>query len=170
MAKNHTVFNGTHCAYWDVDSLNLVGIATTEIDNGTFLTLGAMSPKNDGAYEFTVTAGTDPDLIAGTPPQGYNVDAQVYDDPRYFTNEAGKPISVKRLITGDCIELSVGAFTATPSSTDIYAKVVPGGKLTAQVSKTGADFQILGARTMDIGGEFISTYVLMKLKSDTQDV
>lgn len=162
MAKNHIILNGTHCAYWDVDSLNLVGIATTDIDNGTFLTLGAMSPAQDGAYEFTVTAGVNADLIAGTPPQGYNVDGQVYNDPRYFTNVAGKPISVKRLIKGDCIELSEGAFTAAPS-TNKYAKVVAGGKLTAQAADTGADFQILGARTMDIGGEFIPTYVLMKL-------
>ena len=162
MAKNHIVFNGTHAAFWDVDSLNLVGIATTDIDNGTFLTLGAMSPKNDGAYEFTVQAGVNADLIAGTPPQGYNVDAQVYDDPRYFTNEAGKPISVKRLIKGDCIELSEGAFTAAPA-TNKYAKVVTGGKLTAQADNTNADFQIVGVRTMDIGGEFIPTYVLMKL-------
>lgn len=162
MAKNHIVFNGTHAAFWDVDSLNLVGIAATDIDNGTFLTLGDMSPAQDGAYEFTVTAGVNADLIAGTPSQGYNVDAQVYDDPRYFTNEAGKPISVKRLIKGDCIELSGGAFTVAPAANK-YAKVVAGGKLTAQAADTGADFQILGARTMDIGGEFIPTYVLMKL-------
>lgn len=162
MAKNHTVFNGTHACYWDCDALNLVGIAATDIDNGTFLTLGDMSPAQDGAYEFTVTAGVNADLIAGTPPQGYNVDAQVYDDPRYFTNEAGKPISVKRLIKGDCIELSEGAFTAAPAANK-YAKVVANGKLTAQADDTGADFQILGARTMDIGGEFIPTYVLMKL-------
>lgn len=162
MAKNHIILNGTHCAYWDVDSLNLVGIATTDIDNGTFLTLGAMSPAQDGAYEFTVQAGVNADLIAGTPPQGYNVDAQVYDDPRYFTNEAGKPISVKRLIKGDCIELSEGAFTAAPA-TNKYAKVDTGGKLTAQADNTNADFQIVGARTMDIGGEAIKTWVLMKL-------
>ena len=164
MAKNHTILNGTHCAYWDVDSLNLVGIATTDIDNGTFLTLGAMSPKKDGAYEFTVTAGANPDLVAGTPPQGYNVDAQVYDDPRYFTNEAGKPISVKRLLRGDCIEVSVGAFTTDPQANK-FAKVVTSGKLTAQADNTSFDahFQILGARTMDIGGEFVKTWVLMKL-------
>lgn len=166
MAKNHIVFNGTHAAFWDVDSLNLVGIADADIDNGTFLTLGAMSPKSNGAingaYEFTVQAGVNADLIAGTPPQGYNVDAQVYDDPRYFTNEAGKPISVKRLIKGDYIELSEDAFTTAPA-TNKYAKVVVDGKLTAQANDTGADFQIVGTRTMDIGGEFISTYVLMKL-------
>lgn len=162
MAKNHTILNGTHCAYWDVDSLNLVGIAATEIDNGTFLTLGAMSPNNDGAYEFTVQAGANPELVAGTPPQGYNVDAQVYDDPRYFTNEAGKPISVKRLLKGDCIEISAGAFTAEPT-TETYANVQASGKLTATATEASAHFKILGARTMDIGGEFIKTWVLMKL-------
>ena len=162
MAKNHIVFNGTHAAFWDVDSLNLCGIAAADIDNGTFLTLGDMSPASDGAYEFTVIAGVNADLIAGTPPQGYGVDAQVYDDPRYFTNKAGKPISVKRLIKGDFIELSEGAFTAAPAANK-YAKVVASGKLTAQAADTGADFQIVGARTMDIGGEFIKTWVLMKL-------
>ena len=162
MAKNHTILNGTHCAYWDVDSLNLCGIATTEIDNGTFLTLGDMSPNSDGAYEFTVTVGANPDLVAGTPPQGYNVNAQVYDDPRYFTNEAGKPISVKRLIKGDCIEVSAGAFTAEPT-TETYANVQTTGKLTATAIETNPHFKILGARTMDIGGEFVKTWVLMKL-------
>ena len=162
MAKNHTVFNGTHAAYWDVDSLNLVGIAAADIDNGTFLNLGAMSPNSDGAYEFTVTADANPELVAGTPPQGYNVDAQVYDDPRYFTNEAGKPISVKRLLKGDCIEVSAGAFTAEPT-TETYANVQTTGKLTATSTAVNAHFQILGARTMDIGGEFVKTWVLMKL-------
>ena len=158
----HTIFNGTHCAYWDVDSYNMVGIAAADIDNGTFLTLGAMSPNSDGAYEFTVTAGANPDLVAGTPPQGYNVDAQVYDDPRYFTNEAGKPISVKRLVKGDCIEVSVGAFTTDPA-TNGYAAVQESGKLTAQSTSASADFQILSTHTIDVGGELVKTWILMKL-------
>lgn len=162
MAKNHIVFNGMHCAFWDVDAYNMVGIATDDIDNGIFLTLGDMSPAKDGAYEYTVQAGVSSDLIAGTPPQGYNVDAQVYDDPRYFTNEAGKPISVKRLVKGDVIELTVGAFTADPA-TNKYAKVGAGGKLTAQVNDTGADFKIEGTESISIGGEAVTGYILRKL-------
>lgn len=162
MAKNHIVFNGMHCAFWDVDAYNMVGIAAADIDNGTFLTLGDMSPAQDGAYEFTVTAGVSTDLIAGTPPQGYNVDAQVYDDPRYFTNEAGKPISVKRLVKGDVIELTVGAFTADPAANK-YAKVVTGGKLTAQSSDANADFKIEGTENISIGGEAVTGYILRKL-------
>lgn len=162
MAKNHIVFNGMHCAFWDVDAYNMVGIAAADIDNGTFLTLGDMSPAQDGAYEFTVTAGVSTDLIAGTPPQGYNVDAQVYDDPRYFTNEAGKPISVKRLVKGDIIELTVGAFTVDPAANK-YAKVVAGGKLTAQASDVNADFKIEGTESISIGGEAVTGYILRKL-------
>lgn len=162
MAKNHIVFNGMHCAFWDVDAYNMVGIAAADIDNGTFLTLGDMSPAQDGAYEFTVTAGVSTDLIAGTPPQGYNVDAQVYDDPRYFTNEAGKPISVKRLVKGDVIELTVGAFTTDPAANK-YAKVVAGGKLTAQSSDANADFKIEGTENISIGGEAVTGYILRKL-------
>lgn len=162
MAKNHIVFNGMHCAFWDVDAYNMVGIAAADIDNGTFLTLGDMSPAQDGAYEYTVTAGVSTDLIAGTPPQGYNVDAQVYDDPRYFTNEAGKPISVKRLVKGDVIELTVGAFTADPA-TNKYAKVVANGKLTAQSSDANADFKIEGTESISIGGEAVTGYILRKL-------
>lgn len=162
MAKNHIVFNGMHCAFWDVDAYNMVGIAAADIDNGTFLTLGDMSPAQDGAYEYTVTAGVSTDLIAGTPPQGYNVDAQVYDDPRYFTNEAGKPISVKRLVKGDVIELTVGAFTVDPA-TNKYAKVVANGKLTAQSSDVNADFKIEGTESISIGGEAVTGYILRKL-------
>lgn len=164
MANNtHAVFNGTHASYWDVDALNYVGIATTEMDNGTFVDLGVMSPAADGAYEFTVTASTtSADFVCATPPQGYGVAAQVYDDPRYFANEIGKPISVKHLLKYDCIELSEAGFTAAPV-TETYAKVAAGGKLTAQSNDTGAQFKILGARTMDIGGDFVNTWVLQKI-------
>lgn len=163
MANNtHAVINGTHASYWDVDALNYVGIAATEMDNGTFVDLGAMSPAADGAYEFTVTASsTSADFVCATPPQGYNVASQVYDDPRYFTNEANKPISVKYLPKYDCIELSEAGFTTAPA-TETYAKVAA-GKLTAQTDASGAQFKILGTRTMDIGGELINTWVLQKI-------
>lgn len=164
MANTHNVFIGMSCAFMNVDAYNLVGIADADIDNGLFLTLGAMSPAGDGAYEFTVAAGANADLIAGTAPQGYDIAAQVYDDPRYFTNVAGKPIGVKRLVKGDVIQVTAGSFTAAPTlSTDKYAKVGAGGKLTGQAANTDADFQILGSEPIDIGGEAVTGYILMKL-------
>ena len=160
MAKNHAIFNGTHCAFWDVDAYNLVGIATTEIDNATFLTLGAIGLPGNGGYEFTVTAGGDGTYIAGTPAQGYGIEAGLFDDPRYFTNEAGKPISVKRLVAGDCIEVDLAAFTADPA-TNTYAKVDASGKLTGSAT-TSDPFKILGTHTIDCGGELVKTWILMK--------
>lgn len=164
MANTHTVCIDTHCAFWNIDAYQLVGIAGADIDNGTFLTLGDMSPADDGAYEFTVTAGENPDLIAMTSPVGYDAVTQLYDDPRYFTNVAGKPISVKRLVKGDFIEVTAGAFTAAPS-TEKFAKVGSAGKLTAQANNNSSDahFAIKGTRTIDIGGELVTSYVLMKL-------
>ena len=162
MANNHAIFNGTHCAFWDVDSYNYVGIAQSDMDNGTFVKLGAIGLASDGGYEFAVSADASPDLICGTPAQGYGIDAQIYDDPRYFTNEAGKPISVKRLVKGDCIEVSVEAFTVDPS-TNGYAAVQASGKLTAQAAEDGAHFAILGKHSIDCGADIVPTWVLMKL-------
>lgn len=160
----HTIFNGTHCAYWDVDSYNMVGIAAADIDNGTFLALSDMKLKDaTGGYEFTVSVGQNADLIAGTPEVGYGLEEQIYADPRYFTNKAGKPISVKRLVKGDCIEVSVDAFTVAPNTTHLGAKVQKTGKLTSQVDVTDADFQILSTHTIDVGGELVKTWILMKL-------
>lgn len=161
MAKNHAIFNGTHCAFWDVDAYNLVGIATTNIDNATFLTLGDIKLKTDGGYEFAVTADTDNagEYVAGTPAVGYGIEAQIFDDPRYFTNEVGKPISVKHLVKGDCIEVDLAAFTADPT-TSAYAKVAA-GKLTGSIANSDP-FKILGTHTIDVGGELVKTWILMK--------
>lgn len=161
MAKNHAIFNGTHCAFWDVDAYNLVGIAATDIDNATFLTLGDIKLKTDGGYEFAVTAdaANAGEYVAGTPAVGYGIEAQIFDDPRYFYNETGKPISVKKLVKGDCIEVDLAAFTVDPT-TSAYAKVAA-GKLTG--SATNSDpFKILGTHTIDIGGELVKTWILMK--------
>lgn len=163
MANNHAIFNGTHCAFWDVDSLNYVGIAQSDLDNGTFVKLGAIGLASDGGYEFAVSVDASPDLICGTPAQGYGIDAQIYDDPRYFTNVAGKPISVKRLVKGDCIELSAAAFTAAPADTDTFATVQATGKLTANTTEAGAHFAVLGKHSIDCGAEIVPTWVLMKL-------
>lgn len=167
MANNtHAIFNGTHCAFWDVDSYNLVGIAGTDMDNGTFVDLGEIGLANDGGYEFTVTpTTTSADFVCATPPQGYGVAAQVYVDPRYFTNEIGKPISVKHLLKYDCIEVDAAAFTTAPVTANTYAKVTAGGKLTAQTGNGSSDaqFKILGTHTIDCGSELVPTWILQKI-------
>lgn len=160
----HTIVNGMHCAYTNVDAYNFCGIAATDIDNGTILTLGDMKLKDStGGFEFTVTAasaGDTAEFIAITPEVGYDLEAQIYADPRYFYNKAGKPISVKRLVKGDSIEITVDGFTADPT-TSTYAKVGANGKLTG--SATSSDpFKILATHNMDVGSEIVKTWILMK--------
>lgn len=158
----HTVVNSMHCAFTNVDAYNLVGIAATDIDNGTFLTLGDMKLKDaSGGFEFTVTAATaDSDLIAITPEVGYDLVMQIYDDPRYFTNKAGKPISVKRLVKGDMLQFTADEFTADVGAST-YAKVGANGKLTGTTTATDA-WKIICKHNMDIGGESVDAWILMK--------
>lgn len=160
----HTIVNGMHCAYMNVDAYNFCGIATTDIDNGTILTLGDMKLKDaTGGFEFAVSAATDSgdaDFIAITPEVGYDLEAQIYADPRYFTNKAGKPISVKRLVKGDSIEITVDGFTADPLNST-YAKVGASGKLTGS-NMVSDPFKILATHNMDVGSEIVKTWILMK--------
>lgn len=161
----HTIVNGMHCAYMNVDAYNFCGIAETDIDNGTILTLGDMKLKDaTGGFEFAVSAAKVSDsgeFIAITPEVGYGLEAQIYADPRYFTNKAGKPISVKRLVKGDSIEITVDGFTATPGDSDTYATVGANGKFTSGTTAS-APFKILATHNMDVGSEIVKTWILMK--------
>ena len=93
MTNTHNVFIGMSCAFMNVDAYNLVGIANADIDNGLFLTLGAMSPAGDGAYEFTVSAGANADLIAGTAPQGYDIPARFMMTPVTSLTRLASPLA-----------------------------------------------------------------------------
>lgn len=162
---NHGVFIGTHCAFWDVDSKNLVGIAATDMDNGNFVALGDIVNTNGviDEYVFNVTAGSTGDYVIGTPPVGYDFEMQLYDDPRYFYNKAGLPMSVKHLEIGDYIEVSDACFSTVPTLGTSTVATVSSGKLVAAASGNSAPFKILGQKNIDIGGEAVRTWVLMKI-------
>ena len=170
MANTHAVVNLTHAACCDVDSLNLVGIcADADIDNGNFVTLGDITrdPSSQviGGYEFAVTSAStaSADYIVAPPVVGTDIDMQIYSDPRYFYNKKGQPMSVKRLLAGDCIEVTGAAFSTAPTvGTSTHAKVAA-GKLVAQANDTGAQFKILGVVKVDVGQEQVDAFVLMKL-------
>lgn len=117
MAKTHSIVNTTHCAAWDVDALNYVGIAEEDIDNGRFVALDGMNVDEDGmikGYEYFVELASDLDpfncYIVDSPEVGGTVEMQMMSDPRYFYNEAGKPMSLKRLQVGDSIEVDATCF------------------------------------------------------------
>lgn len=167
---NHAVVNLTHAAAWDVDSLNFVGICTAnDVDNGNFVTLGAINADSDTTvikgYEFTVTSAstTSGDYIVATPVVGDTIEMQIHDDPRNFYNAQGKPMSVKKLLAGDCIEVTKEAFSTAPTVGTSTHATVAAGKLVAAASASNAAFKILGIRKMDIGQELVDAFVLMKL-------
>ena len=166
MANNHGLFIGTHCAFWDVDSLNFVGIdASHDLDNGTFVTLGNIMNTTGviDEYVFAVAAGNGSDYVVATPPVGDDLEMQLFDDPRYFYNKQGKPMSVKHLQVGDCIEVDENCFSTAPTTgTSTYASV-SSGKLVAGTTNTDP-FKILGEHNVDIGGSSVTTWVLMKVK------
>lgn len=174
-ANTHGYINTTHCACWDNDCYNFVGVnATTDIDNGTFLTLAKINSEADGfinGYEFEVEINTGGEAdaqiyVADTPIPGTSTDLaiQLYSDPRYFYNEAGKPISVKRVINGDCIELDKNAFAENKSPEDVTgakgATIGASGKLEASATDD-SKFALLGYKYNGIGQEDVKVWVLM---------
>ena len=166
MANTHGLIIGTHCAFWDVDSLNLVGINTSgDLDNGTFVDLSNILNTSGviNEYVFAVAAGNNSDYVVATPPVGDALEMQLFDDPRYFYNAQGKPMSVKRLLVGDAIEVDENCFSTAPTTgTSTYASV-SSGKLVAGTTNTDP-FKILGEHSVDVGGEAVKTWVLMKVK------
>lgn len=173
MAKNHGVVNTTSMSCINVDALNICGIAESDMDNGTLVTLKNITKDTTGnitGYQYTVEAAaanaTDVWIVA-TPEVGYDLDMQIHDDIRYFYNVAGKPMSVKGLIPGiDCVELDAVAFGGTlPTNTNIgqYYPIAASGKLgTASATKptAGAYFRLEGLHTITCGSDEVPTAVV----------
>lgn len=171
MANTHGVLNTTHCACWDIDAYSFTGIAATDIDNGTFLKLGKIKNTTGVIDEYVFDVEVDANgaatqkYIADTPRPGSSADLamQLYDDPRYFYNEAGKPIQLRRIVNGDCIEIDANAFGAgkTPVDQPTYttASIGADGKL-EMVSASG-EFDLLGQKSVGVGQQDMTVWVLM---------
>ena len=91
----------------------------------------------------------------------------IFDDPRYFTNEAGRPLSLRYLNAHvDHIEVNVGAFVTgnTPVDQKSYKYAAPGagGKLAManEAPAQGTYFVLVGIKSVGVGQESVPTYVL----------
>ena len=134
-------------------------LLTKRIDLGSILNTAGVIDE----YVFAVAAGNNSDYVVATPPVGDTPEMQLFDDPRYFYNAQGKPMSVKRLLVGDAIEVDENCFSTAPTTgTSTYASV-SSGKLVAGTTNTDP-FKILGEHSIDVGGEAVKTWVLMKVK------
>ena len=172
MAYTHGVIHTTHCACWDVDSLNYSGVAEKDLDNGTFVTLGDLQ-KDENAiseYTFTVTEATDATgkfvYVVDSPVVGSTLEMQLTGDPRAFYNVQGRPMSVKQLVAGDEIEvigLNFATGFAPADQTSYKGATIENGQLKmvdATVTSNNAIFTLLGSKTIAVGQELVPSYVL----------
>ncbi len=174
MANNHGYCSLIRATAWDVDSNKLVGIATTDMDNGTFVVLGNMnvdSQKNINGFEYNVTPATATSTsvwVVRTPEAGTDMlEVQLYDDPRYFYNKAGKPMSLAYMNPHvDHIEVDKNCFTANFDPATVsgatMAQLDTNGKLKAVSAApgSGAYFTIVGKHSIAVGQELVPTWVL----------
>lgn len=155
---------------WQNDAINCAGIATVDLDNGQFVTRGALGLKANGGYEFTcaLPAANATDLwLVEKPAVGNTIEQQEMSDPRYFYNPKGSAFSIKGLTAGRTfLEVPASAFATgkdpkTVASATV-ASVGTDGRLVAAASAptSGTYFTIEAEHTVDIGIEAVPTWIL----------
>ena len=174
MPKNHAVMISTSMVSWDVDANRICGIyKDADVDNGVLVTLDTMNVDGQNAiqgYEYNVKLATNNSTscwIVDTPLPGISIESQIMSDPRYFTNEAGRPLSLRYLNAHvDHIEVDANAFAEgnAPADQPTYRFVSVGanGKLSIAQNAPGAGtyFALVGQKTIGIGQDTVPTYVL----------
>lgn len=175
----HTICNTTNMMCWDVDALNMTGInATTDIDNGTLVTLTKIAKTEAGditgyQYEVAPAAANAVNVwLVATPEIGKTLEMQVHDDIRYFYNKAGLPMDIKGIVAGfDCFEVDATAFanSTLPTNSQIgqLCGVATNGKFTAPAASvtSGATFRVEGLHTITCGADEVKTAVLRCMKN-----
>lgn len=175
----HGIVNTTAMMCTNVDALNMVGInATTDIDNGTLVTLTKIAKTEAGditgyQYEVAPAAANAVNVwLVATPEIGKTLEMQVHDDIRYFYNKAGLPMDIKALVAGfDCFEVDATAFanSTLPTSSQIgqLCGVATNGKFTAPAASvtSGATFRVEGLHTITCGADEVKTVVLRCMKN-----
>lgn len=152
---------------WQDDAINCAGVAFVDLDNGQFVTRGALGLTANGGYEFTCTLpkanATDLWLVE-KPAVGTTIEMQEMSDPRYFYNPKGSTFSIKGMTANrSFIEVPVSAFTTAPTDdTSKFASVDTNGRLVAAAvaPDAGTYFSIEATHTVDIGYETVKTYIL----------
>lgn len=153
---------------WQNDAINCAGIATVDLDNGQFVTRGALGLTTDGGYEFAcaLPAANATDLwLVEKPAVGATVEQQAMSDPRYFYNPKGTAFSIKGLTAGRTfLEVPASAFSTVPTDgTSKFATVDTNGRLVAATnapSGNGTYFSIEAIHSVEIGNESVKTWIL----------
>lgn len=175
MAKTHAIIHSSRMTATNVDAYNLCGIPAADLDNGVCVTLNGMNTAATtiaaNGFEYNVAVADNASYgvwVLCSPTVGYeNLEAQIYDDPRYFYNESGKPASIKFLNAQvDVIEVTAAAFVSgnLPATTDKYVTIGAGGKYVASATAPQSSgvtyFSIEGFHTIQIGTEAVPSVLL----------
>lgn len=171
MANTHLFVNTMRCCAVDVDAYNCAGIGEVDIDNGTLVTRGAMAIEDvaPGGFEFHVSlpaANAEHLWIVDTPEVGANIEMQMMDDPRYFYNPAGRPMSLRYLVPEvDFIEIPQSAITG--GAVEKYATVTTSGlyAVSNDAPVSGTYFYIAAEHSISIGLEVVPTFILQVKKN-----
>ena len=175
----HGIVNTTAMMCTNVDALNMVGInATTDIDNGTLVTLTKIAKIEAGditGYQYEVAPASANAVnvwLVATPEIGKTLEMQVHDDIRYFYNKAGLPMDIKGIVAGfDCFEVDATAFAngTLPTNSQIgqFCAVANNGKFAAPAASvtSGATFRVEGLHTITCGADEVKTAVLRCMKN-----
>lgn len=163
---NHLFVNTMKCVCWDVDAYNCAGVGEVDIDNGTLVTRGdiGLAQTPAGGFEFAVSlpaANADHLWIVDTPEVGANIEMQMMDDPRYFYNKAGQPMSLRYLVPEvDFIEIPQTAIA--DGEVAKYATVTTSGlyQVANSAPQSGTYFLIVAEHSITIGLEVVPTFIL----------
>ena len=171
--NNHGYISTMRCACVDVDAYNRVGVYTNgALDNGVFVTLTSInkdSQKMVQGFEYTVTPASNASYgcwVVATPEVGSTIEMQMMSDPRYFYNEAGRPLSLKYLNPKtDIIEVDANCFAnATLPTDENFVTIGTGGKLVADVyAPEGGNktyFAVVGFNNVAVGMGTMKTVLL----------
>ena len=163
------------CACMNIDALNACGVyAAGPLDNGVAVKLVKMvqdGTKTAQGFEFEVKPASASDLgvwVVNTPEAGgKNIEVQLFNDPRYFYNEAGAPMSIKKLVAGvDYLEMDKNCFTdgTIPDGTASkdFATIGAGGKWTtaAEAPVSGGYLEFVAKHTVAVGSEIVPTVIM----------
>ncbi len=156
----------------NIDAMNRSVIATTDVPNGTPLTLTA--PTTAGSNVFTASTPTTPFAnvwLAYSPEVNKLQVGKVFGgaDPRNFTNVANKPFDAFRPMANvDVIQVTSDFFATAPSTGSTVVELDATGfvaKTTATSGYTGISFKIIRSEPMTIAsqtgyGEQVTAYYL----------
>lgn len=151
--------DGTTHAFTGADAEN--GVICTMSKMCKFCGDSTMTKHGYARIFNKAAAETHADLyMVDTAEVGYTIEQQMSNDPRKFTNAAGRPVTARKIKKGDEFQISKDGFS-NAASTNTYVEVDANGKLKFTAA-AGANTvaEVLGRDDMYIGMDRYEAYII----------